>query len=100
MAGVRLAEEFHETTEQAIEAEEQPEDHAWARQRLVAIGGNGKKYGHHDAFEGRLVELARVARGIAGSGKDHGPGHVAHAPHYLGVDEIGDAAEEQPERSS
>ena len=38
-----------------------------------------------------------MARRVAGAGKHHGPGHVAHAPNHLGIDEVGDAAEEQPE---
>ncbi len=65
---------------------------------MIAVGGDAQDDKEHDAFECCLVKLARVPRRIAGTGKHHGPGDVAHPPHHLGIDEIGDAAEEQAER--
>ena len=52
------------------------------------------------AFERRLVELARMARGDRGPpfGEDHAPGHVGRPPPELAVDEVGEPAEEEPER--
>ena len=47
----------------------------------------------------RLVELAWVARFRSAGRKDHGPGHVADPTVELAVDEIGDPAEEQPDRA-
>src|SRR5262249_29232809 len=59
----------------------------------------------HDALERRLVELARVAwRGLdirvmeLGLGEHHAPGQRGRPSEQLAVDEIRDAAEEQPDR--
>src|SRR5262245_56810149 len=93
-----LAEELHEAAEQAIEAKEQAEDRAGTGQRLVAIGGDGKDDEQQDALQRRFIELARMARRVASAGKRHGPGHVAYSPNHLGIDEVGDASEEQAER--
>ena len=49
-------------------------------------------------FAQGFVDLARVAGIGAAAGKDHRPGHVGDAPEQLAVDEIGQAAEKQPQR--
>src|SRR5262249_39125500 len=51
----------------------------------------------HDAFEKAFVELARMARLAVAVREDHGPGHVGRAAVELTVDEVGDAAEEEPD---
>ena len=68
MAGVRLAEQLGEAAKHPVEDEEQPEDRAGPCERLVAIGGDGEDGEQHDALERRLIELARMARGVPAPG--------------------------------
>ena len=49
-------------------------------------------------FAERFVELARMARHRAAIRENHCPRHVARPPVQFAVDEIGDAAEKQPDR--
>ena len=95
--GVRLAEEFADDAGDAIAERESAGDEAGPLERA----GAHQQRQHdeqHDAFERRLIELARMARQRAAAGKHHGPGHVGRPAPQFAVDEIGDAAEEQPDR--
>src|SRR5690348_10380980 len=96
---MRLAEELlNETAEDSVEDEEQAEHRPRTFERAVTVGGDAQDDEQHHAFERRLVELTWMARLISRAGEHHGPGRVAHAADHLGIDEIGDAAEEQSER--
>ena len=52
----------------------------------------------NDAFERRLVELARMAGVGTGSGKNHGPWHIAHPAPQFAIYEVGEAAKEKTKR--
>ena len=81
----------------AVAERERADDDAGPLQRAGA-----DQQPQHDqqdqAFEGGLVELARMARQRARARKHHGPGHVGRPAPQLGVDEVGKAPEEQPDR--
>ena len=65
---MRLAHELDRAAEDAVANEEQPEHRARPRQRVKFMGGDAQDDEQHDAFEKRLIELARMARLIARAG--------------------------------
>jgi len=65
IADIRLAHEFHRAAEDPIEDEEQAEGQAGALERMKFVRGEPQDKEQHDAFERRLIELARMARGTS-----------------------------------
>src|SRR3954469_15475452 len=94
---VGLAVEFDEDAAEAVAGEEQADELA----RLVARVGLPERPGEDrekdDAFEDRLVDLARVARVRPAGGEDDTPRHGGRPPPQFAVHEIGEAPEEQAE---
>ena len=80
-----------------VDAGEAADDQARPLQRAGAHQQRQHRE-QHQAFQRRLIELARMARQRPAAGEHHRPGHVGRAAPQFAVDEIGDAAEEQPDR--
>ena len=59
----------------------------------------GKQHEQQQPFKHRLVQLARVTRHRAAGREHHRPRQVGGSAPKLAVDEIGDAAEKDPDRS-
>ena len=83
----------------AVADRERADDEARPLAARPARINSREHHEQHQAFERRLVELARMARQRAAARKHHRPRHVGRAAPQLAVDEIGDAAEEQADRS-
>ena len=60
--------------------------------------GDQQQQEQQQAFARRLIELARMPRHRPAAGKHHGPRDVGFPAVQLTVDEVGEAAEEQPDR--
>lgn len=85
---------------QAVDQDEGAEDHAGALQRAEADHDREHRE-QQDALHARFVKLARMARQLRRVvGEDHRPGQarVRGAAPQFAVDEIGDSAEQQPDR--
>ena len=105
--GVGLAEGFERDAGEGVADEEEAEDAAGAGEGAGADGEREEEE-EGEALEAGLVELRGVAgagegpagraglRGLAG--EDDGPGGGGGAAPELGVDEVGEAAEEEADR--
>src|SRR5579863_6808115 len=94
---IGLAEKLARDTRQAVADGEAAGDDARPLER-AETDQNIEHNKQHDAFERRFIKLAGMARNRAPGGKDHGPWHVGRPAPQFTVDEIGEAAEEQPDR--
>src|SRR5258708_32904760 len=94
---IGFAEEFAERPHYRIERRKGAEDQAGTPERAGPHheAENGQQY---ESLEARLIELARVARDRAGARKDHRPGYVRKPAPQLAIDEVREAAEQDPDR--
>ncbi len=104
---VRLAEELlGDRAGERVADEEGAGDEAGPLQRAEVMRQYAQDDEQQQAFHRRLVELARMARrrldgGVvqARLGEHHAPGQGRRPAEQLAVDEVGDAAEKQPDRN-
>src|SRR5262245_17414977 len=95
---IGLAKMFADRARDRVAEAERAQDETRSLERAGA-DQRGEQHEQQQAFERRLVELARVARQRPSGRKHHPPRQVGRASPKLAVDEIGDAAEEDPDRS-
>ena len=98
MAVLRQAEHLGQRTEGGIAEEELAGEATGGQAPGIAEKDPGEEDG---ALERGLIELRRVARGrpkAAGEGEHDRPGRVGRATEELGVDEVGEAAEQKAGR--
>src|SRR5262245_22547900 len=89
---------FADRARHRVAEAERAQDEAGPLERAGADQGS-EHHEQQESFERRLVQLARVARQRAAGRKYHRPGHVGRTAPKLAIDEIGDAAEKDPDRS-
>src|SRR5262249_19572002 len=93
---VGQAEELDEDAAQRIADAEYASDEARMLQGLQVVSQEGDDDEEHDALEQRFVELAGMAWELLGiGGKDDAPGERRRRAVELGVNEVGNAAEEE-----
>ena len=101
---IRLAEEFHEKPRRAVADEEQPRNRAGKAEPTAPPDQVGKEDQEQQPLQPGLIKLAGVAdTGQVGSGaglrrvarKGHAPRQGGGAAPKLGIDEIGDPAQEK-----
>src|SRR5260221_3270802 len=94
---IRFAEEFTERSHHRIERRKGPEDQAGTPERAGPHheAENDQQY---EPLDARLIELARMARDRASARKDHRPGYVRKPAPQLAIDEVREAAEQDPDR--
>ena len=101
---VRLADELDAEADQAVDEDEGADELARLIARLGLPEHQAEDAEQHDALEQGFVELARVARraerrpGRSRFPRSGPPRHVGRRAPQFAVHEIGEAAEEQPER--
>src|SRR6266478_4069748 len=94
---IRFAEEFTERPHYCIERRKGAEDQTGTPER-AGPHHEAENDQQHEPLEARLIELARMARDRAGARKDHRPGYVGKPAPQLAIDEVGEAAEQDPDR--
>src|SRR5262249_45829634 len=95
---VRFAEEFAGSAGNRIADGKTADNQAGPLERSRAH--QQRQYREQDkAFQGRFIELARMARNRPAAGKYHRPGNISRAAPQFAIDEIGNSAEKQPNRS-
>src|SRR6266481_3354525 len=94
---IGFAEEFTERPHYCIERRKGAEDQTGTPERAGPHheAEHGQQY---ESLKARLIELARMARDRAGARKDHRPGYVGKPAPQLAIDEVGEAAEQDPDR--
>src|SRR3546814_10018639 len=97
---VGFAHELEAEAAEAIEDRGEAEEETRLISRVGAPEEKGEDREHENALQPRLVELARVARQVAGAREDDRPGHGRRPAPQLAVHEIGEAAEEEAEGRS
>src|SRR3989304_3893837 len=98
MNRVWRAEEFADRARDCVPNKEDASDEPWAFEAQHRVGDEPQQYEHHQPFEHGFIELARGARECSAIREYHADGCFGWAAPMLGVDKVGDAAKEQPER--
>jgi len=95
---IGFAKELADRAGDAITERESANDEARSLQRSAAYQ-HGQRDEQHKSFKQSFVELARMTRHRPAAWKHHRPRNVGWSAPQLAVDEIGDAAEKDPDRT-
>src|SRR5690606_27123784 len=93
--GVGFAEVLDQDPAQAVADQENAREKTRPPSHRREMEQQAEQHEEQQAFEGRFIELARMARQRAARGEDDAPGQVGRATKKLAIDEIGDAAKKQ-----